>query len=127
MPDDANAMPTADSSVQGGATGTNQSRRSNTGTSSSQGSRSNTNNQSSNGTQNNNTHGNNRRTILHTDTSNRNFVGKNKEVGVVLGVPYKVIDKMVPFGMFREATSNYIVNEFKGGSNVVHIVRELWE
>eukprot|EP00957_Ditylum_brightwellii_P056583 4289442-Ditylum_brightwellii.AAC.1 len=90
MQDNTNAMPTADSSVQGGATGTNQIGRSNAGTGSSQGSTSNTNNQSSNGTQNN----------------------------IVIGVPYKAIDKRVPFDVFREAISNYIVSEFKGGSNV---------
>eukprot|EP00957_Ditylum_brightwellii_P034458 2613651-Ditylum_brightwellii.AAC.2 len=115
----------ADSNAQGGATGTNQSRRSNAGPGSSQGSASNTNNQSSNSTQNNNTHGNNKRNIVHTDMRNRNFMGKNKEVGVMFGVPYKAIDKRVTFDVFREAISNYIVSEFKGGSNVVHIIRDM--
>eukprot|EP00957_Ditylum_brightwellii_P038745 2928870-Ditylum_brightwellii.AAC.1 len=57
--------------------------------------------------------------------SNRNFVGKNKEVGVMLGVQHKAIDKRVPFDLFRETISNYIVSKFKGGSDVVHIIRDM--
>ena len=53
------------------------------------------------------------------NTTIRNVVGEEPGIGAVLGLIIENIDKKLPFDIFRDKLSNYIVITFNNPENVV--------
>ena len=66
-----------------------------------------------------------RRPTAQVDTEDKNFEGKTKDVGAVLGLKHERLAHKVPFEFFRERLADYVLKECTHARHVISLVEDM--
>ena len=66
-----------------------------------------------------------RRNVARIESEDRNFEGKTKDIGAVLGLKTERLTHKVPFDTFREKLAEYVLKELTNARHVIPLVEDM--